>query len=457
MKLKTIYSWLLIIFCAVVLISACTKYLDEKPNKKMVIVSSLTDLQSILEDYNWVNISTAPGEDASDNYYLTDADFAALKEYDRNMYTWNKENVFLEDYHNAWGICYNNVYRANTVLFNVDKVTADGNDNAADVANVRGQALFLRGISFLFAASVWAQAYDPGTADNDLGIPLRLTPDFNIPSERSSVKQTYNHIISDLREAITLLPIEAVAKTRAAKPVACAALARTFLYTRQYDSCYKYAALCLSMKNELLDFNTLGQTAEFPFEAIPFEDNPELLYYQMVFPSVITQARAKVDTLLYQSYSQNDLRKAIYFKDDGTGKQVFRGSRLGTILSIALSVNEVYLMHAECAARMGKKTEAMGDLNALLAKRWKPNLYIPIESLSDVQLLDTVLSERRKELVFTDTRWMDIKRLNKEGAGIQLKRIIDGKVYVLPANDLRYAFPIPQSVINSTQMPQNPR
>jgi hypothetical protein len=54
-------------------------------------------------------------------------------------------------------------------------------------------------------------------------------------------------------------------------------------------------------------------------------------------------------------------------------------------------------------------------------------------------------------------RWMDIKRLNKDGAKITLTRNVEGNTYTLPPNDLRYALPIPEEVISLTGMPQNIR
>jgi hypothetical protein len=52
---------------------------------------------------------------------------------------------------------------------------------------------------------------------------------------------------------------------------------------------------------------------------------------------------------------------------------------------------------------------------------------------------------------------MDVKRLNKQGGGIVLKRSLDGKNYELPANDHRYALSIPEDVIAYSGMAQNER
>jgi starch-binding outer membrane protein, SusD/RagB family len=64
-------------------------------------------------------------------------------------------------------------------------------------------------------------------------------------------------------------------------------------------------------------------------------------------------------------------------------------------------------------------------------------------------------TERRKELTMRGLRWIDIKRLNKEGAGIVLKRLIGDKTYTLQPNDPRYALPLPADIILNTGMQQN--
>jgi hypothetical protein len=73
------------------------------------------------------------------------------------------------------------------------------------------------------------------------------------------------------------------------------------------------------------------------------------------------------------------------------------------------------------------------------------------------EALNIILIERRKELLMRGLRWMDIKRLNKEDAGIVMKRTINGQTYTLLPNDLRYSFPIPEDVISLSGMQQNPR
>jgi hypothetical protein len=164
----------------------------------------------------------------------------------------------------------------------------------------------------------------------------------------------------------------------------------------------------------------------------------------------------RVDTALYQSYAENDLRKqAFYFPLDPG--YVFIGTYNGNISSLftGIATDEVYLMRAECRARQGDIQRAMDDLNTLLVTRFETGTFKEFTASNKEEALKVILEERRKELPFRCLRWMDIKRLNKEGANIVLKRIVGSETYTLAPNDKKYALPLPPDIIKLTGIPQN--
>jgi hypothetical protein len=122
-----------------------------------------------------------------------------------------------------------------------------------------------------------------------------------------------------------------------------------------------------------------------------------------------------------------------------------------------LATDEVYLTRAESYARDSDIVSALNDLNALLKSRWKKGSFNPFTATTASQALQLILTERRKELPFRGIRWMDIKRLNKEGAQIKLQRELNGITYEILPNGSRYVFPIPPDVIALSGMPQNSR
>ncbi len=433
---------------------ACQKFLEEKPDQKLVIPRTLEDLASILENTRINQWDPASGERCSDNYYLTFEHWQGLSsEYDRRAYIWEKERLFAPGIGNEWAYTYDNVYRSNIVLSLVDEINAKL-PNATLYRQVKGSALFVRGRSYWNALQVWAKAYDAATADTDPGVPLRLDPDFNIATRRASIEACYSQVIADLKQAIDLLPEVAAHAVRPSKPAAMGLLARVYLSMRQYDSAFAYANQALQLKSDLLDFNSIANpTVNFPIARF----NPEVWYdANMLAPTLINYSRAKMDSLLMQSYAAGDLRRTVYYRNNGNGSYGFKASYSGNNGGFSgIAANEVYLMRAECFARAGKVEEAMEDLNHLLRHRWHSSNFVPLTATTAGEALEVILQERRKELIMRGLRWMDIKRLNKEGYAIQLKRVLNGETYLLPPNDPRYALPIPEDVIEMTGIEQN--
>ncbi|SJZ66138.1 RagB/SusD family nutrient uptake outer membrane protein [Sediminibacterium ginsengisoli] len=435
---------------------SCQKQLDTKPDVRLVVPTELKDIQALLDNYvNINNRDIGSLETSADSYYVTDADYLAFAEQIRNMYAWKNENIFTIGTipsNNDWYLLYEVINIANNCIDGLSKIDRTPK-NAKEWDNIMGQALCLRAKSFLSAAFVWSLAYDDNTAATDPGIVLRLSSDFNIPSARASVKQTYEQVIRDFKEAIRLLDVNQLSVSRFSKPAAYGLLARTYLSMRNYPAAGLYADSCLKLKSTLIDYNTFNAALTFPFAKF----NAEVLFGQcLTLTAALNMSRAKIDSSFYRSYADNDLRKTLFFRNNNNGSYAFKGSYDESDKPFAgIATDEVYLMRAECYARAGNISAAMTDLNTLLAKRIKTGTFSAITATNPDDALNKVLTERKKELVFRNVRWMDIKRLNKEGANISLKRIISNETIVLPANSRRFALPLPEEIIRLTGMPQN--
>lgn len=447
---------LILIAVLMSIISGCKKFLDEKPNQKLVILSSVADLQAILEDRVIFSEQQANAtEAAADNYSINQANFNSLTEYARNLYIWNKDNQFAPG-SNFWSSNYIQILNANLVLDNLEKVQRSPNDQQA-WNTAKGSALFIRSKCFFQLAQIWSLAYDPSNSSQNPGIPLRLNSDFNERSTRSTVEQTYTQILADLKAAEALLPVTPIHVRRASKPAALALLGRVFLSMNSIDSCLKYTTLALGYRSSLMDYNGgpgINPNAEYPFEQF----NPEVIYdSQMSAPASISVGGV-IDKALYESYNVNDLRKTMYHRS-GTTIGFFKGSYTGSgAMFNGIATDELILMSAECLARQQKKDEALEKINQLLVKRWRKSaVYSPVTADSPREALEKILDERRKELVFRGLRWMDLKRLNLIGANITLQREINGQVYLLEPNDKRYAMAIPEDIVSISGINKNSR
>lgn len=436
--------------------TGCKKILDQKPNKKLVIPTNLSDLQAVLDNQSFMSEQQPnPGESSADDYFLNYGDFTGLDENLRNLYVWNKDNQFLPGGLNAWVSLYTQILYCNLVIDDMGKVERTTNDQQ-NYNTVKGHALFNRSRCFFQAAQIWSLAYDPRTAENSPGIPLRLSADFNQPNIRSTISDTYARIIADFKESAMLLPAVPIHVSRPSKAAAFGFLGRVYLSMNQNDSCLKYTSLALDIKNNLMDFNS--NSAINPLAVYPFARfNPEVIY-DLQSGSTSNLFLGNINKDLYNTYSSDDLRRSMFHRSP-TNIGYYKGSYSGSSsLFIGIATDELYLMRAECLARQNNIEDAMKVLNALIITRWKKTVLYPTLVASDQQdALNKILAERRKELFFRDLRWMDIKRLNLIGAGIIIKRELNGQTYELVPNDKKYALAIPEDIINISGIQQNNR
>jgi tetratricopeptide (TPR) repeat protein len=442
------------------LISCKKSWLDAKPDKTLVVPTTVADFQAILDNNTANQIfnldQPSLSEIGAGDFKLDYSTWQSLGlKQERNAYIWNTD-IYAGETGYDWNSAYQRILYANIVLDGVAKISSNM-ANQTDWDNIKGTALFFRAYDFFNLVLEFGRAYDQGTANTDLGIPLRLTSDINIKYQRASIQETYSQIIADLQIAKQLLPVIPQHTTRAGKCAVYGLLSRVYLHTGQYDKALLYADSCLQLNHELLDFNSLDSTASNPIERF----NPEIIYHHdlALYSAFDNNSPALIaDPLLYYSYSSDDLRKVIYFKNV-SGIVTRNASYSGDgYLFGGLATDEVYLTRAECYARQNNTSAAMRDLNTVLAKRWKTGTFVSYSAASADQALLQILTERRKELVYRGTRWHDLKRLNKEPRfAITLTHQLNGTAYELQPNDPRYVMPIPPDEIRLSGLQQNPR
>lgn len=433
--------------------TSCKKYLDAKPDKALVVPGTTSDLQALLNNTLDLNMAyPAAGETAADDYYLTTPDWLSLNTTDKNTYVWDR-NLFNDDDRNDWSLSYAAVYTANVVLNRVE----DGNvvGPPSDLGHVKGQALFFRAYAFHQLLQVFAKPYNKISAETDLGIALRLSATPDIVSVRATVQQSYQQVLGDLHEAVMLLPPTPLVKTRPSRSAAFALLARVYLQMEAWELAARYADSALAINHTLIDYNTVNGSTGYPFELF----NKEVIFHTIMYTNeALNNERARIDSMLYSSYEAGDLRRLLFFRNNNDGTASFRGSYAGSVaLFNGLAVNELLLVKAEAAARMGQTELAMQVLNTLLEKRWASGSFQPLTAGSAAEALEKVLEERRKELLMRGLRWPDLRRLNTESRFQKtLIRVVDGKTHTLTPNSNRYTLPLPSKVVRMSGMPQNP-
>jgi tetratricopeptide (TPR) repeat protein len=458
MKIK--YTIFLAIYC--LLTFACEKgFLEKKPDKALVVPVSLSDFQALMDHYDEVNRTPGLIEVASDDYYVLDGEMQSQYNTIKNSYVWAKEIYDGEDsfMHVDWSKPYAQIFRMNVVLDGLENLS-EKEKKSTMFNTVKGTALFHRSYHFFSLVQAYANAYGETSSALELGIPLKLNADVNVLPARATVKETYEQILNDLMLSASLLPEAVSFKTRPTKYAAKAMLARVYLSMSNFSKAEDYAHQVLEKNGELMNFNTITNFAgRFP-RALPVS-NAEIIFYSVQNSfSFMYSSSAIVDTVLYNLYEENDLRKKMFYVDMGNKRINFKGSYDGTGLFFSgLATDEMYLIKAECLARSNNLVGAMESLNKLLSNRYSTNSFSPKLATDQQQALTLILDERRKELVFRGLRWLDLKRINKEGSTqITLKRSYNGVTYILKPNSNRYAFPIPfTEIANHPNIVQNNR
>lgn len=435
-------------------ISSCKKYLDEKPDKRLVVLSTVQDAQALLDNVQEVNmVGPLSIHVAADEHYLITTDWLTANNTDRYSYIWG-DDIFNDNRYNDWSLQYRIVYYCNIILDALGEGKIKGTKQQLD--NIKGQSLFIRSFAFYNLLQVFAKPYLNDSNGEEPGIPLRLVSDHNVPTIRSDLKASYDQVINDLLQAIELLPMRTGVLTRGSGLGAEALLARVYLSMENYENAFLYANNVLTSNNSLLDYNSIMPSGNFTFQRF----NEEVLFHATASArAIMTPPYSKIDSALFESYGVNDLRRDLYFERNNDNSYSFKGSYNGTVaFFIGLATDELYLIRAECSARKGQVGDAMKDLNHLLMNRIRKGSFVPLTASNSNDALTMILLERKKQLLFRGTRWSDLRRLNNDpDRMVMLKRIIDGTEYQLIADDDRYVFPIPLNVVQMSGIKQNKR
>lgn len=447
-----------------ILVSSCSgSFLEVKTDKSLVIPYRIEDYQAILDDaFRTMNTkaSIVLGTIAADEIQVDEQQLANLTPvHQRNAYLWKKEDLFEGEQSDDWNFGYRRILYANQVIEGIQKIKPE-NAQLDAWNNVKGSALFFRAFNYYQLAQLFCEVYDGKNAKSQLGLPLRTEPDISLKIPRSTLLQTYDLILKDLNEAEELLPIEPSIKQRPSRLAVSALRARIYLQLRRYDLALAEANGALSRKSTLLDFNTV------PFDPNSFATlqplaavNPEIIFdFSGSIPEIQRIGLYCINQRYFDKYQEGDLRKKLFFKDFNNFK-IFIGSISfsgGPLYGFA--VDELQLIAAECEARLGNLNKALDWINTLRKNRFEKNTDYELHSRDKNEVINWILEERQRELVFRGLRWEDLRRLNKEMEyPITLEKTFNSELIKIVPNDPRYVFPIPPNAIAIGGYEQNSR
>ncbi|GGF18098.1 RagB/SusD family nutrient uptake outer membrane protein [Hymenobacter cavernae] len=373
---------------------------------------------------------------------------------------------------NGWTGGYRTIYGANFFLQNFEP-------NAGLVApelaaQYRGEARFIRALAMFHLVNLFAQPYNFTADASHLGIPIQLTaPDAASAYEasqrlsRSSVRDIYAQIISDLTEAANGLPAtyddpEFSNVARATKSAAQALLSRVYLYQGNYAQAATLASTVISSGNYTLNpdpattFAPPYNTPESIFSvAMNTSDNPNTnnAIGQHYSPSgrgdITISPYVAIPTSLFPA---DDKRRTNLVTVSSNIPYTAKYKAVGDWVPI-VRYPEVLLNRAEALARTNGLNQESVDLLNQVRNRSK-GAGTPAYTLAGFAdapaLINAILLERRLELAFEGHRYYDLLRN-------RLPIPAHGTIPTIPYGDNRVVLPIPQvDLQNNPNLVQNP-
>lgn len=373
-------------------------------------------------------------------------------------------------------------------------------DDMAKIAAYTGEAYFNRAYAYVQLACHFCKAYNPSTAETDLGLPLQLTyaptSDASKYPGRSSMKATFEQIMSDITNAKNLInPSLILSKSQnpiyyISADVVTALEARAALQMKDYDKAIKAStSLITSQKYPLIN------TVEDFTNMFVKDDGSEVIWkiYMSADEKGSTtgtsfwgqyNADASKQIMDYQPsralidlYDEDDIRFNTFFKEftlsvasGAKGKiyvfNKFPGnpdlySTMNTDyhymnMSKPFRIAEQYLIAAE--AYLGKNNDLtnsakyLNDLKGARIANYTAKTY----TSANVLLAD-IQDERHRELVGEGFRLTDLKRW---GLGVNRGNAPQNADLVLmpggnnttalekAADDYRMVWPIPKTEID---------
>lgn len=450
-------------------LTGCNKFIDINEKGK-VVPTTIDDYYDLMSDNSVFQASITNTLFASDEIHVPKDEITAIffgSDLFANGYLW-KDFIFVNETDNDpdWNNLYKAIYKSNVVLEKIDQ--AVGNDEVLR-KKAKGEALAQRAYSYLLLVNSYARHYNPSSADKDPGVPLYLLPDINDAKPRASVQAVYDQIVKDLTDAIPLLPPTVTVNMHPGAAGAQGLLAKTYLYMGKYDLAKNAADAALGISNFLYDFNGIDFMPGMPkwLGTVGFVnrslDNREAIWHKQAsnpLTYVIGVYMTPEHVALYETGDRRlylSVVEGAPFGNNKYGPNIWPKERN---YKAGIYTPELYLIRAECNARLNHPELAMDDVNTLRKKRINTADYADLpRNKTDLEALTIVLNERRKELFTEVWRWFDLKRLNLDTRFRKdLSRTWGTETITLKPDDNNYVFPIPKKVILLNKLlEQNPR
>jgi starch-binding outer membrane protein, SusD/RagB family len=318
-----------------------------------------------------------------------------------------------------WNSIYSTIYLSNFILERIGSVSSI---KEADSKLVIAEAKFLRGYAYFVAANTFG------------GVPKVTTTNLetNKNIARASKADILAFVLEDYKAAFKDLPNKPSNAAYASKDALRAALARYYLYQKDWSGAELYADSVIRSTNayQLVQFDDVvlkDFTKESIFEVgytLPdyngdinnyFIGRREVIPSNQTIAAFQTRDAGRRDVTLgfdfaKQKGNDNGWSLLKYGTKDDANRN-FSIFRLG----------EMYLIRAESRVQQNKLATAIADINVLrtratlgfVATTFKPLAPTKITSANQTDLLLLIEKERIYELAYEGHRWYDLVRTGR--------------------------------------------
>jgi tetratricopeptide (TPR) repeat protein len=432
MKLNTVSTLLYTAVLALALsVSSCEKNLDvelETGPEALTpenAIKSKDDLQKLLNSCydacaNMMNGQFQVSSDllADDVSKPTNNDGFITGIYNRQS---DQFNTFIG---RAFAQPYFTIYRCNVMDLYYDKVEISD----AEKNRLQGEAAFLRALCHFEAVKLWAHPYGFTPDNSHLGIIIRKRA-LNEAIPRSTVKETYDYIISELQSAIGKLPEQN--GVYATKNAAKALLAKVYFQMNDYtnaltllDEVINTGGYQLSDSlnrfvrensvNEVVFGFVSGNNAyETGSRSGEFKDKYRNdLQGDNVLPVLCLSAEL-AGILKSDTTDQRGKLTRTYNKGQPNEQMATTKFNLNNFATPYLHLTDLKLMRAEILAIQGNASSAISDLTPIIKRAYLPSTSKEtyVATLSGNALVEEIRLQRRIELNCEGDRLHQVKRI----------------------------------------------
>ncbi|MFA4870378.1 MAG: RagB/SusD family nutrient uptake outer membrane protein [Pedobacter sp.] len=421
---KTIGTWVILLGLS---LGGCKKFIDVLPTGNK-IPTTFADYEAFMRneyDNQTSNINQAV-------YLLNDRfETQANLNYDQlggANYNWN-ESANRINLNNADETTYYSLYltisNSNLLIENVNKTTEA---TVAQKSELIAQAKILRTIAYYTLSNFYADTYEESNAADKRAVPLILSANIDAPHKQVTIKEIYDFMLKDIEEAIPSLNVTSATVLHPNLGAAYALRARIYLTMGKYDLALTAANEALKHNDKLFDWRAFYDQNKNNIEQVNGSGAPvyALSTSPMGFDFVetyyfrhgVTRNAGRefaIRTDRATKFESGDAAFAARWRRRTVGTDTYYYSiTTGYFNHAGLTTNEVYLIKAECQARLNNIPGALSSLDAVRVKRIFAAQYAPSSATGIVQAVKLIQRTKANCLIYGIVPFADMRRLNKD-------------------------------------------